>query len=84
MADEEKPERNTALEAFTYFISQYSPATKTTALLFCTTTDISNAIADHTGIRLESTEVFKLMTDIGYTYDTLESLEFVWMMKRES
>lgn len=80
---DEQTKNNPALDALTFFVSQYSPATKDTAQFFWSTNEIGNAIADLTGKRLEAEEIYKLMKEMGYNYDTLESLEAVWMFKKE-
>jgi hypothetical protein len=76
-------QRQLALDALTKVISKYSPATKEDADTYFTTAEISNAVCGHTGTRLEATEIFELMNQLHYTYETTESLEFNWLLKKE-
>jgi hypothetical protein len=76
-------QRQLALDALTKVRSKYSPATKEDADTYFTTAEISNAVVAHTGTRLENTEIFDLMNQLKYTYETTKSLEFNWLLKKE-
>lgn len=72
-----------AIAALTAFASKYEPATIETADTYFTTSEISQAIADHTGRSLESVEIYQVMSQMHYTYEALNGLEFYWLLRRE-
>jgi len=78
-----KKRREAALNALTFFISKYSPATKETADTFFTTAEIAKAIAQHTGVVLDNAEVYELLLNMKYTYEEKDSLEFFWLLRKE-
>lgn len=72
-----------ALAALTAFASKYEPATIHTADTFLTTSEISEAIADHTGKTLEAHEIYQVMSQMQYTYEAMNGLEFYWLLRKE-
>lgn len=81
----EEKRRDAALNALTQFVSKFSPAaSKDTADIFYTTAEIANAISEHTGFRLDASDIFELMQQMGYSYEPSESLQFNWLLKKET
>lgn len=72
---------NPALDALNFFVSRFSPATKEDAVHFFSTIEIGKAIAEHTGCMLESSEIYTMLNQMGYSYYTTNNLEFTWLMK---
>jgi hypothetical protein len=74
--------RTAALAALTQFVSKFSPAIMNNANTFYTTTEIRKAIAELTGVALEPTEIFELLSQMGYLYEAMNGLEFNWLFKK--
>lgn len=73
-----------AIAALTSFVSKYEPATIETADTFFTTNEISAAIEAHTGKRLGAQEIYQVMSQMQYTYEAVNGLEFNWLLRKES
>ena len=83
LEEQQKKQREAAMSALTFFVSKYSPAIRMEeADTFFTSTEISQAIAEHTGFTLSTTDIYELMTNMGYSSEVLNSLEFNWLLKK--
>ena len=83
MAEEENSIPNQyAIDALTAFVSKYEPATFGEADVFFSTGEISDSIFELTGQSMTTSEVYKLMTDMNYSYQPMNGLNFSWMLKK--
>jgi hypothetical protein len=83
LKEEEQKRHQSAVDALTLFVSKYSPATNETADTFFSSAEISQAIAEHTGVVLSRSDIYELMSNMKYTFDTRNGLEFNWLLKKE-
>lgn len=72
-----------AIAALTTFISKYEPASISTADTFFTTSEISDAIAEHTGKVIGAEEIYQVMSQMQFQYEALNGLEFYWLLRKE-
>jgi glutamate synthase domain-containing protein 1 len=73
-----------AISALTKFASDYSPASRTEADTFFTTSEIAQSIRELTGVRLDNAEIFQTLTDMQYSYEALNGgLDFNWLLKKD-
>jgi DNA-binding transcriptional regulator YhcF (GntR family) len=82
LAELQEKRHQASIAALNFFVSKYSPATMQDADTFFTTSEISQAIAAHTGAGLENAEIHELMTNMNYSYEVLNGLEFNWLLKK--
>lgn len=78
-----KSENQDGLDTLNYFISNYSPATINDADTFFTTSEIIDAVAQHVGKFLQPFEIYEMMSQMQYTYEALNGLEFRWLLRKE-
>jgi hypothetical protein len=83
LEEQEQQRRQNALNALSVFVTKFSPADNNTADTFFTSAELSQAVADHTGVRLEISEVYELMTSMNYQFDLKNGSEFNWLLKKE-
>jgi transposase len=83
LQEEELKQKTFALNALENFISNYEPADKKTVEIFYTTAEIVHAIAEHTGVYLQKTDVYEMLTNMGYKFEAKNGLEFNWLLKKD-
>jgi hypothetical protein len=83
MEEQEQKRRQTALDALSIFITKFSPADNKTADTFFTSGELIDAVAEHTGVALERSEVYELMTSMNYKFDLKNGNQFNWLLKKE-
>jgi len=83
LKEQEQNRQQMALAVLSEFVSEYSPARdKKDADTFYSTKEIIKAIEGHTGVSLNSPDIFELMKKMGYKYEAMDGLDFNWLLKK--
>jgi DUF2075 family protein len=75
-----------AIEALNLLFQKFSPGTAENADEFYSTTQISKAITEHTGLSLTHEAIAIELQKQGFTYDLYnhDGMQFCWLMKRKA